>query len=181
MPGAANAIPTMPCLSIKAGDAVLVPSLKTGHAGTHFTIPVSYAVAGTNMDVPIPINLGPAFTTAGVIGGLPRLEVDITPVAATGQPILFFGIGLLHASQPSGYELLGNAITPIRGSGEQDYDMTGIAARYSAGDQLALLVFGLEDQYYAGGNVNAASPTVVPVSISGNVWIPFLSNPEAAP
>jgi len=181
MAGAANAIPTMPCLSIKAGDAVLVPSVTTGHAGTHFSIPPSYAVAGANMDVPIPIKLGPAFTSAGVIGGLPRLELKITPLAATGQPILFFGIGLLHASQPSGYELLDNAITPLRGSGEQDYDMTGIAARYSAGDQLALLVFGLQDQYYVSGNVNAANPIVVPVAISGDVWIPFLSNPMPAP
>ena len=181
MAGAASAIPNEPCLSIKAGDGVLVPSVTTGHAGTHFTIPSSIAAAGANIDVPIPIKLGPAFTSAGVIGGLPRLEVNITPLASTGQPILFFGIGLLHASQPTNYELLDNQLTPIRGSGEQDYDMTCIAARYSAGDQLALLVFGLEDQYDESGNINAANPTVVPVTIDGDVWIPFLSNPAAAP
>ena len=183
MPGAASAIPTEPCLSIKAGDAVLVPSITTGHAGTHFSIPSTLAISGATIDVPTPVNLGPAFTSAGVIGGLPRIEVNITPLAATGQPILFFGIGLLHASQPTAYELLDNQLTPIRGTGEQDFDMTGIAARYSAGDQLALLIFGEEDQYYVSGagNVTTLSPAVVPVTVSGDVWVPILNNYRQAP
>jgi len=181
--GAAHSIPTEPCLSIKAGDAVLVPSITTGHAGTHFSIPSTPAVAGVGIDVPIPVNLGPAFTSAGVIGGLPRIEVKITPVATTGQPILFFGIGLLHASQPTGYELIDNQLTPIRGTGEQDFDMTGIAARYSAGDQLVLMIFGSEDQYYVSGagNVTTAKLAIVPVTVSGSVWVPLLGNAVTAP
>jgi ABC-2 type transport system ATP-binding protein len=182
MAGAANAIPTMPCLSIKAGDAVLVPSVTTGHAGTHFSLASgTVAVAGAGLDTPIPYNLGPAFTSAGVIGGLPRLEIDIAPAAATGEPILFFGIGLLHASQPTGYELLDNQLTPIRGAGSHAVDMTGIAARYSAGDQLALLIFGEEDQYDLTGSVNIAKPAVVPVTVTGDVWVPILGNARAAP
>jgi len=36
------------------------------------------------------------------------------------------------------------------------------------------LVYGLHDQYVATGSVNAASPTVEPLTITGNVSIPFL-------
>jgi ABC-2 type transport system ATP-binding protein len=133
--------------------------------------------------VPVPVTLGPKFTNAGVLGGLPRLEVNISAVASTGQPELFFGIGLLHASQPTGYDLLDNQLTPVRGTGEQDVDMTGIAARYAAGDQLALLVFGAEDQYDASatGNISVLQPGVVPVTVSGDVWVPLLNNPQQAP
>jgi ABC-2 type transport system ATP-binding protein len=181
--GAANAVPEGPCLSIKEGDAILVPSITTGHAGTHFSVPSTIAVAGAGLDVPVPVTLGPKFTNAGVLGGLPRLEVNISAVASTGQPELFFGIGLLHASQPTGYDLLDNQLTPVRGTGEQDVDMTGIAARYAAGDQLALLVFGAEDQYDASatGNISVLQPGVGPVTVSGDVWVPLLNNPQQAP
>jgi len=179
---AAAGIPTEPCLSIQSGDAVLVPSVTTGHAGTEFAIPSTVAVAGNAPDVPTAVDLGPAFTAAGVVAGLPRMELDIAPVAAgLGEPILFFGIGQMHASKPGVWDLLDNQLTPVRGAGEHDVDMTGIAARVAAGDRLALLVFGEEDQYDATGSINAAKPAVVPVTVSGNVWVPILSNAQTAP
>jgi len=182
--GAANAagIPTEPCLAITSTDAVLVPSITTGHAGTLFTIPSTVAVAGGAPDVTTAVTLGPAFTSAATIGGLPRMELNVAPlVAGTGEPILFFGIGQMHASKPGLWDLLDNQLTPIRGAGEHDLDMTGIAARIAAGDQLALLIFGEEDQYDVTGSINLKSPAVVPVTVSGNVWVPFLTNPQTAP
>jgi ABC-2 type transport system ATP-binding protein len=186
MPGAANSVPTGPCLSFSTplngtSQAVLVPSVTTGHAGTHYSIPTTYAVAGAGLDTPISVPLGSAFTAASVVGGLPRLEVTITPVVATGEPILFFGIGQTHASQPGTWDLIDNQLTPVRGSGPIGIDMTGIAAQLAPGDSLSLLIFGLEDQYTASGNVNAANPTIVPVTVSGDLWVPLISNPVAAP
>jgi len=179
---AAAGIPTEPCLSTRSGDAFLVPTITTGHAGTHFTIPPTTAIAGTLPDVPTVVPLGPKFTAAGTVGGLPRMELNVQPVVAgIGEPILFFGIGQLHAADPLLYDLLDNQLTPIRGVGEHDVDMTGIAARIAPGDQLALLIFGEEDQYDATGSLNLAAPAVVPVTVSGNVWVPLLNNPVTAP
>jgi ABC-2 type transport system ATP-binding protein len=61
--------------------------------------------------------------------------------------------------------------------------MTGIAARYSAGDQLVLMIFGSEDQYYVSGagNVTTAKLAIVPVTVSGSVWVPLLGNAVTAP
>jgi len=182
MAGAANAVPSMPCLSIVAGDAVLVPSVTTGHAGTHFAIPSTAVVAGTGLDVPTAVTLGPAFTSAGVVAGLPRMEVAVTSLdAALGEPILFFGIGQMHASKPGAWDLVDNQLTPVRGAGEHDLDMSGVAARVAPGDQLALLIFGMEDQYTASGSVNPAKPAVVPVTVTGNVWVPLLTGAQTAP
>jgi len=45
------------------------------------------------------------------------------------------------------------------------------------------LIFGEEDQYYVSGagNVTTLSPAVVPVTVSGDVWVPILNNYRQAP
>jgi ABC-2 type transport system ATP-binding protein len=81
----------------------------------------------------------------------------------------------MHANKPGAYDLLDNQIAPVRGVGMHTLDLTGIAAQVAPGDQLALLVYGEEDQYDATGSINIASPAVVPVTISGNVYLPLTS------
>jgi ABC-2 type transport system ATP-binding protein len=177
MSGAASAIPTTPCLALgNSGTGVLVPSVITGTAGTQYPIPSTTVVAGGAPDVPTPVTLGPAYTAAATVAGLPYLQVDIEPVASgLGEPILYFGIGQMHANKPGAYDLLDNQIAPVRGVGKHTLDLTGIAAQVQPGDQLALLVYGEEDQYDATGSVNIASPAVVPVTVTGNVYLPLTS------
>jgi ABC-2 type transport system ATP-binding protein len=175
--GAASAIPTEPCLALgNSGTGVLVPSVVTGTAGTKYAIPSTLAVAGSAPDVPIPVTLGPPYTASATVAGLPYLQVDIEPTASgLGEPILFFGIGQMHANKPGAYDLLDNQLTPVRGVGMHTLDMTGIAASVAPGDQLALLIYGEEDQYDATGSINIASPAVVPVTVTGNVYLPLTS------
>ena len=179
--GAAAGIPTEPCLSIQAGDAVLVPSVTTGHAGTAFPVPPTAVIAGGAPDVPTAVALGPAFTAPGVVAGLPRLEVDVRPVAAAlGEPFLFVGIGQMHANRPGLYDLLDNQVAPLRGAGEHDVDLTGIAARVAPGDKLFLLIYGAQSQYVVDGSTNLAKPAIVPVTVTGNAWLPLV-NAQTAP
>jgi ABC-2 type transport system ATP-binding protein len=63
---------------------------------------------------------------------------------------------------------------PIRGVVTFDLDLIGGAARLQPGDKLALLVYGLHDQYAATGSVNVATPTAEPVTVTGSVSVPFL-------
>jgi ABC-2 type transport system ATP-binding protein len=173
MAGAASAIPTQPCLSIEAGDAVTVPTVPTGRSGTEFTIPSSLVVSGLQVDLPTAVTLPFTPPSGGtVVGGIPHLEVTVAPTGiAIGAPIIFAGIGQMHASAPGIWDLVDNQVTPIRGTGTFVLDMPGVAARFAAGDQLALLLYGLQDQYVATGSVNVAAPVVAPVTVSGNLWI----------
>lgn len=180
IPGAANkVVPTKPCLSLQMGDAVLVDALTTGHAGIQVAIPSTTVIAGAGLDMPISVPLGITAGMAGdVIGGIPRLEVDIEPVNAAqpGEPILFFGIGQTHNGVSGVYDLVDNQITPLRGVGKHAVDMVGIAERLKPGDTLALMIYGEHDQYHATGTINAGSPAVVPVTVAGKVWVPMLGN-----
>jgi ABC-2 type transport system ATP-binding protein len=178
IPGAADkVVPTKPCLSLTKGDAVLVDSVMTGEFGTEVDIPSTTVVAGGVPDVPVPVPLGITAGTAGaVIGGIPRLEVDIEPVVAAlpGEPIVFVGIGQTHNGVPGVYDLVDNQITPLRGAGKHAVDLVGVASRLAPGDTLALLIYGAHDQYDVTGSVNLGSPAVVPVTVTGKVWVPML-------
>lgn len=178
MSGAADKIPAKPCLSLTAGDAVLVDQVTTGKAGRAVDIPATNLVAGV-LDLPIPVDLGITAGAEGdVIGGIPRLEVDVAPVAdgLPGEPIIFAGIGHMRASMPGVWDLVDNQITPLRGAGRHEVDLAGIAERLAPGDKLALLLYGGHDQYHVTGSLNVASPTLMPVSVTGKVWVPMLGS-----
>ena len=91
---------------------------------------------------------------------------------AAMPPVVFIGLGIKHASNPTIWDLVDNNVLPLRGTGYFDVDMIGGGARLQPGDQLAFLVYGLEDQYVANGSFDVASPSVVPVTVTGTVFIP---------
>ena len=176
--GAADSIPTKPCLSLTQGDAVLVDNVTTGHSGRAVDIPTTNLVAGV-MEIPIPVDLGITAGNKGdVIGGIPRLEVDVASVLAglPGEPIIFVGIGQMRASLPGVWDLVDNQITPLRGVGRHEVDLVGVAERLAPGDKLALLLYGGHDQYHVTGSLNIANPTIMPVSVTGKVWLPMLGS-----
>lgn len=176
--GAAAALPTQPCISLSAGDGVLVPTVSTSTTGsqqTTFDVGSITLTSGTNVDVPTVAQLYTA-STMTVYAGIPHAHLTIAPTAGVGvgTPIVFVGLGQLHASNPLTWDLVDNQVLPLRGTGTFDLDLIGGGTRLQPGDKLALLVYGLHDQYVATGSVNAASPTVEPLTITGNVSIPFL-------
>lgn len=174
--GAADIIPRQVCLSLAVNDGVLVDEVTAGHAGTQKEVPSTYLVAGLP-DVPMAVDLGIVAGAGGdVIGGIPRLEVDIEPAApgAPGEPILFAGIGQMLASAPGAWQLVDNQISPLRGTGMHRIDMAGIAERLAPGDRIALLLYGAHDQYPYSGSINASQPAVMPVTVQGKVWVPML-------
>lgn len=184
--GAADRIiPRRICLSISGTDAVLVDTLTSGHAGTEASVQNAMVTAGIP-NVPTVVDTG---ITAGadglVIGGIPRLEVSVQPLVsgARGVPIIFAGIGIWHSPPAPLFELVDNQISPLRDVGEHDIDMSGVAARLKPGEKLVLLLYGGHDQYLANGSINLDLPSeaILPVTVSGKVWIPVLSTPIAAP
>lgn len=178
--GAAASVPTQVCLSLSGTDAVQVDTVRTGKTGTPIDVPATTVVTGL-LDVPVVADLGITVGANGdVIGGIPHLSVTLTdtlPVPALdADPIVFVGIGQRRASAPLAWDLIDNQLTPLRGYGVHDLDMTGIAERLAPGDQLALLFYGAHDQYHATGSLNVASPTITTVRVSGQVWLPLLGN-----
>jgi ABC-2 type transport system ATP-binding protein len=179
--GAADVIPHQICLSLASGDGVLVDEVTAGHAGVEVDIAPTTLIAGVP-DVPVAVNLG---ITAGpdgdVLGGIPRLEVDVQPLmpGMPGEPVIFAGIG--RASAPGAWELVDNQIMPMRGIGSHDIDLAGIGERLQPGDQLALLFYGGHNQYALTGSLNLAQPSPIPVTVTGKIWVPILGPLPAAP
>lgn len=180
IPDAIAALPQGPCLSLSAGDSVLVDHLTTGHEGRARPIPASRVVAGV-ADIPTIVDLGMVAGADGeVLGGLPQLEVDVESLqpGLPGEPIIFFGLGQVRAARPETHllpDLVENQLTPLRGTGPHAVEMAGVAERLAPGDRLVLLIYGGHSgQYGITGSVNIAQPTVMPLSVSGKVWLPLL-------
>ena len=177
--GAASSIPVNPCISLSAGDAVTVPTITAGKAGTELDLPSALTVvSGAQVDIPTAQSLFTATSDNMVEAGVPHVQLQVTTTApvGVGTPILYVGLGQTHASSstPTNWDLIDNNVTPIRGTGTFDLDLVGGGTRLMKGDQLGLLIYGLQDQYAATGSVNVATPTVEPMSVTGKVWIPIL-------
>ncbi len=177
--GASNAIPRQPCISLSAGDGVLVPQVATGNAGVPFDIGSLTVVAGAQVDTPMStatlVTGGPNGT---VIAGIPHVTIGVaaTTGTAVGEPILFLALAVQHAGKTGVYDYIDNQVTPVRGIGRHDIDLIGGGVRLAPGDQLSLVAYGGQDQYVYSGSINTAKPAVVPVTITGNVYVPIATN-----
>lgn len=182
IPGAADKVPKQICLSLSGADTVLVDQVMQGHAGTEKDVPATTIISGDPSPAYTAVDLGIVADAAGnVIGGFPRLEVDVEPVASgtPGDPIIFAGIGQMRAAFPGIWDLVDNQYTPLRGIGIHTVDMTGIAERLQPGDKLALLLYSANLQY-PNGSIYPTQPTVMPVTVQGKVWVPLLGALPAA-
>jgi ABC-2 type transport system ATP-binding protein len=187
VPGAADAVPTKPCLSIAKDDAVLVSKVMTLQSGgaTAVEVPATRVIAGSGLDQPIAIDLGiTGAQGSSVVAGIPHLQLRVQAASVSaGEPILFVGLGQKRNSAPDVWDLIDNQVMPVRGAGAFDVDLVGVAARLAAGEKLALLVYGRESLFVAPSSANLPGPAIVPVTVSGKVWIPLLptGSYEAAP
>ena len=179
VPGAADGVPTRPCLSIAKDDAVLVRQIMTLQGGgeTAVKVPATRIVAGTGLDRPISVDLGiVGAPESSVVAGIPHLRLTVhgAPDAA-GEPIIFVGLGQKHISAPDAWDLIDNQVLPLRGTGTFDVDLVGVAARLAAGEKLALLLYGRESLFTAARSAEVPEPVVLPVTVSGKVWVPVLA------
>jgi ABC-2 type transport system ATP-binding protein len=176
-PGAASIVPTQPCISLSEGDAVTLPAVPTftsGPAETPYNIGALDVIAGAAPDVPMATTLYTAGPQGDVEVGIPHVQMSVSGLGGvtTASPIIYIGLGIKHTSNPAVWDLVDNNVLPVRGTGYFDLDMIGGGARLQPGDQLAFLVYGAQDQYGANGNVSVPSPAVVPVIVTGKVFIP---------
>ncbi|QHS09515.1 alpha/beta fold hydrolase [Sinimarinibacterium sp. NLF-5-8] len=198
--GNANAVITTQdsvCLSLADDDAISVPAVQRG--GTAFFIdskmPQLNSVLGIvgsllgNLLRETLVATQP-LTTVGdsgaVLAGVPLASIDLLPL--TGglleqdqcllpilplgcDPILYLGIGHRKAGTQR-WDLIDDQITPIRGFGHHQVEMTGIAERLAAGDELALLVYGFHLQYPITWSRDLLIPAL---KISGRIDLPLLA------
>ena len=113
-----------------------------------------------------------------MLAGVPFLDVTLTDTLGVIQDpdnaIVFFGTGHMRTTQPGVWELADNQVQPLRGLGSHQIDLVGIADRLAPGDQVALLIYGLNDQFIATSGVNAASPVIGAVTVEGTLYLPLL-------
>jgi ABC-2 type transport system ATP-binding protein len=177
--GALSGIPTNPCISFESGDGItlpVVPTYTSGPAETPFDIGSVNVVSGAQLDLPTAVSLYTAPSSGSVEAGIPHIVVDVSSTVglSLGTPMVFVGIGQLHASNPAAWDLVDNQVMPLRGIGHYDIDLIGGGARLQPGDKLGVLFFGLEDQFAANGNISVADPAIEPLTITGKVYLPIL-------
>lgn len=180
------------CYTLAPGDAVSTPDITVG--GTSY--PVGVNVLGAN--TPVPVLSGPAGTlptivplatmeseavlagiptaTLALSTGLPELDAQCLessdPILHTGtcDAIVFVGVGVIRSNQPTP-ELIDEQVQPLRGLGEHEAELTGIAERLQTGDQLVLMIYGQHPTFAGAFSRDLAVPSV---QLSGHVELPLL-------
>jgi len=183
--GAIAGLTSQPCVSFEAGDGVTLPQIPTmattPNLFTKYNIGSQFVISGDATQVPTAVSLYTAPAGGAIIAGIPHINFDVSPTASvsTGTPMVFVGIGILHKSNSALWDLMDNQVYPLRGIGAYDIDIIGGGARLQPGDQLGVLFFGLNQQFAANGNISVANPTIEPITVTGNVYLPILPNTPA--
>lgn len=187
------------CLSLAEGDAIRTASIKQG--GSSFAIDAStpqlnslLGVVGSLLGNGVRDSLLLADQTlytvpesGAVLAGIPKLSVDLQALTPLTQdnctsttaplgcdPILFFAIGHRPPGQTR-WDIVDDQLTPVRGFGQHDLDMTGIAERLAPGEQVALLIYAFHLQYPVTWSRDVLLPAL---KLSGKVQLPLLSPGE---
>lgn len=187
------------CLSLGEDDAIAVDHVKRG--GTRYTIDDSTPQLNSLLGV-VGSLLGtiardallanqPLFTVpagGAVLAGVPLLNVTFEGLSGFEQtncatlvqlgcdPILFIGLGRRAATETQ-WHLIDDQLTPVRGFGAHTLEMTGVAERLNAGDEVALLIYAFHAQYPITWSRDLLVPAL---KISGNLELPLLSNTDIA-
>ena len=183
------------CYSLTQKDAVAVPKVTVG--GTEFPValpgglPVPVTLAQL---LPTIVPLTSVAEGTNVLAGIPRLKVNVgrgvealdalcqtavEPLLRLGScdSTVFVGLGLITASAsgkiPVIPDLIDNQVMPLRGFGDFDVELVGVAERLHAGDQLVLLVYGNSPTFVA---TSSRDLTTAVVTLSGTVEVPLLGD-----
>ena len=151
-------------------------------------------VANVSGNLPIYATLGSA-TEELILAGMPHIEITVSSLSGINEmscdngrnplgsrdgcdSITFVGLGKKSAFAPN-FGLIDDQLTPIRGLGTHDIDLTGVAERLLPGDELALLFYAVHPQFAAAASRDASIPAVM---ISGTVQLPlYITDADGEP
>ncbi|TYC59407.1 peptidase S15 [Marinobacter sp. BW6] len=181
------------CYTLAPGDAVSTPDITVG--GISYPVGLDLLVTNT----PVSVLSGPAGTlptivpmatldSEAVLAGIPTATLTVStglheldsqclessdPVlqAGTCDAIVFVGVGVIRANQPTP-ELIDEQVLPLRGLGDHEVELTGIAERLQSGDQLVLMLYGQHPTFAGAFSRDLAVPAV---QVSGSAALPLLS------
>ena len=151
-------------------------------------------VANVSGNLPIYATLGSA-TEELILAGMPHIEITVSSLSGINEmscdngrnplgsrdgcdSITFVGLGKKSGFAPN-FGLIDDQLTPIRGLGTHDIDLTGVAERLLPGDELALLFYAVHPQFAAAASRDASIPAVM---ISGTVQLPlYIADADGEP
>ncbi len=151
--------------------------------------PSGYGNLSSSLPVYAPLGVVEADTSA-ILAGIPHLTVTVTSVAGVNETaqdcsapslatrsgcdsITFVGIGKkapFGGPDSPNYVLIDDQVQPIRGLGEHDIDLVGIAERINDGDELAVLFYAVHPQFASSASRDLSVPAV---TISGTIALPL--------
>ncbi len=163
-----------------APEGVLVPNGVVG-------------LANLTGNAPVPAVLGTIGNGGAILAGLPKLSITVTsghggneavrdgagagecamqsvPLRTGCDSIIFIGIG--KRSGTPNFALIDDQLTPVRGLGTHEVDMTGIAERLQPGDELAVVFFAEHPQFFSSVSRDVTLPAV---QVTGTVGLPLFA------
>lgn len=189
-----------------AGDAVTLAGkdVLAPRASNRFTTrtvtpiaPVPNGIVGlaqTSGNAPVHASLG-TISAEAILAGMPRVNITVASVdgfhemaqdcAAPELPTrtgcdstIFVGIGKKSGPSPT-FGLIDDQVQPIRGLGQHQVSLVGIAERLQAGDELAVLFYAAHPQFYGS---ESRDTTIPAVKVSGTASLPlFAANADHKP
>lgn len=194
------------CLSLAENDAIAVDEIPYGSvirtldtqtvAGTGIAGGLLGFLAG-DIANEVLLQSQPLFETpetGAIIAGIPTIDIDISPLVSGTlgsdlqdndcpsqtlptrcDPIFFFALTRRAAGQIN-WELIDDQLTPIRGFGDHSLEMTGIAERLYAGDEVGVMIYGFHLQY----PISFSRDLLIPAArINGTISLPILGTDGA--
>lgn len=137
------------------------------------------------------VSLGMVEGNGAVLAGIPRLSVTVASLNGANEfgcdvigmdnqagcdSITLVGLGRKSAGAPN-FSLIDDQLQPIRGLGEHNVELVGVAERLLPGDELALLVYAVHPQFASAASRDPSLPFV---SINGLVELPLYALVENA-
>lgn len=171
------------CLSLTALDSVWADAVQRG--GTDFVL--DGEASGNTVTVgqdDAQTTTVPLLTVTGesnVLAGVPTLDVEVTDVDDpnnndTQETIIYVGVGQKHLNGLTGWDLVDNQLTPLRGLGRHVLDLSGVSTRLQVGDQLGLMLFGANRNQYPTAGLSSRPNGARHVRVEGSVQMPLLGD-----
>ena len=184
------------CLSLTQSDAVAVTAMPVGGETFPVQLPGGLPVPVTlGQLAPTIVPLMTISNEREVIAGIPQLNINVGRgndaldglCQTAAEPLLrlgscdstvFVGLGVIPLAAkgsrlPLVPELLDEQVLPIRGFGQFELEMVGVAERLVAGDQLVLMLYGNQQGFVATSSRDLSAAIV---TVSGTVSVPMLGN-----
>jgi ABC-2 type transport system ATP-binding protein len=128
-----------------------------------------------------------------VLAGIPHINIEVSNLSGGSicenrrnpdrsrsgcDSVTFVGLGK-KSSGMSSYALIDDQLTPLRGLGNHNVDIVGVAERIKAGDELALLFYAEHPQFASSVSRDVSIPAV---TVIGEIDLPlYVINADGQP